>query len=80
MLDSGRLPLPHRQCRSVIRHPARRGGAIHHNEHPSGHRCGVDPGAQIGPRLSLAHTHGIVVGEGVRAGARLRLYSGVVLG
>lgn len=40
----------------------------------------IDPGARIGPGLSLAHTHGIVVGEGVRAGERLRLYSGVVLG
>ncbi len=40
----------------------------------------IDPGARIGPGLSLAHTHGIVVGEGVRAGARLRLYGGAVLG
>ncbi len=40
----------------------------------------IDPGARIGAGLSLAHTHGIVVGEGVRAGVRLRLYSGVVLG
>ncbi|MDP9225096.1 MAG: serine O-acetyltransferase [Actinomycetota bacterium] len=40
----------------------------------------IDPGARIGAGLSLAHTHGIVVGEGVQAGVRLRLYSGVVLG
>lgn len=40
----------------------------------------LDPAAEIGPGLSLAHTHGIVVGEGVRAGVRLRLYGGVVLG
>jgi serine acetyltransferase len=30
--------------------------------------------------LPLAHLDGIVIGESVRAGARLRLYSGVVLG
>src|SRR4051812_19189118 len=40
----------------------------------------IDPAAVIGPGLSLAHTQGIVVGEGVRAGGRLRLCSGVVLG
>jgi len=40
----------------------------------------IGPGARIGAGLSLAHTHGIVVGEGVQAGVRLRLYSGVVLG
>lgn len=40
----------------------------------------IDPKAEIGPGLYLSHTGGIVVGEHVRAGSRLKLYGGVVLG
>ena len=38
------------------------------------------PGARIGPGLVLKHTTGIVVGDGVVAGARLTLHQNVTLG
>jgi serine O-acetyltransferase len=37
-------------------------------------------GAEVGPGLRIAHSSGIVVGDGVKAGRNLRLFSGVVLG
>ena len=40
----------------------------------------LDPLAQIGPGLVLEHTHGVVIGPGVVAGARLRLFGGALLG
>ena len=38
------------------------------------------PEAEIGPGLFLCHTTGVIVGPGVIAGARLRLFSGALLG
>ncbi len=37
-------------------------------------------GASIGPGLNLPHPNGIVVGAGVRIGARCRIYQQVTLG
>lgn len=43
---------------------------------------GVDihPGASIGPRFSIDHGTGIVIGETTQIGANVRLYQGVTLG
>ena len=38
------------------------------------------PGADIGPGLLIPHPAGVVVGDAVRAGRGLTLFSGVVLG
>lgn len=40
----------------------------------------LDPGAEVGGGFHLLHTTGTVLGPGVRAGTRLRLWGGVVLG
>ncbi len=40
----------------------------------------IDPQAVIGPGLFVEHTVGVVVGPGVVAGARLRLFGGALLG
>jgi serine O-acetyltransferase len=40
----------------------------------------VPPTADLGPGLVILHPSGVVVSGGVRAGARLRLHSGAVLG
>ena len=40
----------------------------------------IDPAAQIGPGLMIEHTHGVVIGPGVRAGSGLRLFGGALLG
>jgi serine O-acetyltransferase len=40
----------------------------------------LDPAAEVGPGFHIRHTTGVVVGPGVRAGANLRLWGGVVLG
>jgi serine O-acetyltransferase len=46
------------------------------------HLTGADvpPTAKLGPELVILHPSGVVVSGGVRAGARLRLHSGAVLG
>ncbi len=40
----------------------------------------IDPQAKIGPGLLLEHTAGVVIGPGVVAGKRLRLFGGTLLG
>lgn len=42
--------------------------------------CFVQPGAEIGPGLSLPHPQGIVIGHGVRIGARCTIFHQVTLG
>ncbi|MEA2283036.1 MAG: serine O-acetyltransferase [Solirubrobacteraceae bacterium] len=40
----------------------------------------LDPIAVVGPGFVIAHTHGVVLGQGVRAGRDLYLHGGAVLG
>jgi serine O-acetyltransferase len=40
----------------------------------------LDPQATIGPGLVLVHTGAVIIGPGVRAGSRLRLFGGTTLG
>ena len=40
----------------------------------------ISPSAEIGPGFVVSHSVGIVVGPGVRAGARLQLFQNVTLG
>lgn len=40
----------------------------------------IHPDARLGPGFALAHSSGVVIGPGVRAGAGCRLYQGVTLG
>lgn len=40
----------------------------------------IPPTAELGPGLMVLHPTGVVVSGGVKAGARLRLHSGAVLG
>ena len=42
--------------------------------------CYVQPTAEIGPGLRLPHPNGIVIGAGVRIGARCTIYHQVTLG
>ncbi len=42
--------------------------------------CFVQPGAEIGPGLKLPHPNGIIIGSGVRIGARCTIYHQVTFG
>lgn len=42
--------------------------------------CFVHPSARIGPGLRLPHPNGVVIGSGVRIGARCTIYHQVTLG
>jgi serine O-acetyltransferase len=37
-------------------------------------RCHIRPGAEMGPEFVIVHSTGVVVGEGVRGGARVHLH------
>lgn len=40
----------------------------------------IHPDARLGPGFALVHSSGVVIGAGVRAGARCRVHQGVTLG
>ncbi len=44
------------------------------------HTVGIHPGAQIGPGLVLPHAFGIIIGRGVRLGARAYVFNGACIG
>jgi serine O-acetyltransferase len=72
----------HRICHCLVKlgRPGRAAGAILNRLSILLTHCYIEPGATIGPGLSLPHAVGIVIGHGVRVGSRVVLYQNVTLG
>ena len=74
-----RIALNHRMAHAIHLRGWRLAAGILHR---LGCRLGADihPAATIGPGLHLPHPYGIVIGHGVRLGARVRVLQGVTIG
>lgn len=52
----------------------------YHNKLLKNFSCDISPNAIIGNEFSMAHTLGVVIGDGVKIGNSVRIYQNVTLG